>query len=591
MIGSRASQTRAFGRRHAAILIADVAGYARLIERDEAGTFARTGRALNEVLGPCIAQEKGELLQSLGDSALALFDNAAAALRAALAIQTRMAERNGNRAPGDMYELRIGLNVGQILIDRPAVAGTAVNIAARLEALAEPGGILMSQAVYEQARPELQGKLKALGAIPLKNIRDPVAALSLPASSFRSRSSAKLGRSAGPVMLHGATVAVLPFRGLDRTSESEIVGQLVGEGITCHSCRFRTLSVVPFDPSHVAAGSARILAGLARDLGVRYIVTGSVHREHAGVGVTAKIVDTQLGRLVWGHQFRSPSASFDDLTRVVAMPAAAAIANRLAHLWSAELLMADLDNLDVAGRVMRAGEIARERTRDANEQAVRDLQMAIEIDPTSAIAHATLSRQYLDQVQFAWAADPNWATQNAIASASAAVRFDPDDARNHSALGFARLWSRDVSGAKAQLEHARIVNPADPDILADLADTLVYASMPTEALSVLDTAFALNPYGYDQFAWLGAGARYSLHDYRGVIETAERMTDSSELDRLVAASHAQLGEHSEARVHARRVLERNPGFRVSAWCANQPDSDPAEVEHLAEGLVEAGLPH
>lgn len=591
MIGSRASRTRAYGRRYAAILITDVAGYARLIERDEAGTFARVGCVTDEVLRPCIVQENGELLQSLGDSALALFDNAISALRAAIAIQTRMADRNRNRTPEDTYELRIGLNIGQILIDRPAVAGTAVNIAARLEALAEPGGILMSQAVYEQARPELQGELKSLGAIPLKNIRDPVVTLSLPASSFRSRSSAKLGLSGAPVMLHGATVAVLPFRGLDRTSESEIVGQLVSEGIACHACRFRTLSVVPFDPSHVAAGSARILAGLARDLGVRYIVTGSVHRENAGVGVTAKIVDTQHGRLVWGHQFKSPSASFDDLTRAVAMPAAAALASRLTHLWSSELLMADLDNLDVAGRVMRAGEIARERTRDANEQAVRDIQLAIEIDPTSAIAHAALSRQYLDQVQFAWTADPHRATQKAIAAAGAAVRYDPDDAKNHSALGFARLWSRDVSGAKAQLEHARIVNPADPDILADLADTFVYASMPNEALAVLDTALELNPYGYDQFAWLGAGARYSLHDYRGVIETAKRMTDSSELDRLVAASHARLGEHSEARAHARRVLERSPGFRVSAWCANQPDSDPAEVEHLAKGLVEAGLPH
>lgn len=591
MIGSRASETRAYGRRHAAILVADVAGYTRLIERDEAGTFARTGRVLKEVLRPSVAQEKGDLLQSLGDSALALFDNAVAALRAAIAIQTRMAERNRNTSAEDMYELRIGLNIGHILIDRPAVAGTAVNIASRLEALAEPGGILMSQAVYEQARPELRGELKLLGAIPLKNIRDPVAALSLPASAFRSRSSAKLGRAAGPVMLHGATVGILPFRCLDRTSESEIVGQLVGEGIACHACRFRTLSVVPFDPSHVVAGSARILAGLARDLGVRYIVTGSVHRENACVGVTAKIVDTQHGRLAWGHQFKSPSASFDDLTRAVTMPAAAAIASRLTHLWSSELLMADMDNLDIAGRVMRAGELARQRTRDANEQAVRDLQMAIEIDPTSAIAHAALSRQYLDQVQFAWAADPNRAAQSAIASASAAVRFDPDDARNHSALGFARLWSRDVAGAKAQLEHARIVNPADPDILADLADTFVYASMPNEALATLDTAIELNPYGYDQFAWLGAGARYSLHDYRGVIETAKRMTDASQLDRLVAASYAQLGEHSEARAHAKRVLELNPGFRVSVWCANQPDSDPAEVEHLAEGLVEAGLPH
>ncbi len=159
MIGSRASETRAYGRRYAAILIADVAGYARLIERDEAGTFARTGRALDEVLRPCITQEKGDLLQSLGDSALALFDNAVAALRAAIAIQTRMAERNRGRLPEDIYELRIGLNIGHILIDRPAVAGTAVNIAARLEALAEPGGILMSRAVYEQARPELQGEL------------------------------------------------------------------------------------------------------------------------------------------------------------------------------------------------------------------------------------------------------------------------------------------------------------------------------------------------------------------------------------------------------------------------------------------------
>lgn len=591
MIGSRASQARAYGRRYAAVLIADVAGYSQLIERDEAGTFARTGGTLNEVIGPSIAQEKGDLLQSLGDSALALFDNAVAALRAAIAIQTRMAERNRDRAPEDMYQLRIGLNIGHILIDRPAVAGTAVNIAARLEALAEPGGILMAQAIYEQARPELQGELKSLGAIPLKNIRDPVAAFSLPASSFRTRSCAKLGVSGGPIMLHGAAVAVLPFRGLDRTSESEIVGQLVGEGIACHACRFRTLSVVPFDPSHVAAGSARVLAGLARDLGVRYIVMGSVHRENAGVGVTAKIVDTQHGRLVWGHQFKSPSAGFDDLTRAVAMPAAAAIASRLTHLWSSELLMADLDNLDVAGRVMRAGEIARKRTRDANEQAIHDLQIAIEIDPTSAIAHAALSRQYLDQVQFAWTGDVHRATQDAIGSASAATRLDPDDARNHSALGFARLWARDVSGAKAQLEHARIVNPADPDILADLADTLVYASMPTEALGVLDTALELNPYGYDQFAWLGAGARYSLHDYRGVIETAKRMTDASELDRLVAASHARLGEYSEARAHAKRVMERNPGFRVSAWCANQPDSDPTEVEHLAEGLVEAGLPH
>ncbi len=217
-------------------------------------------------------------------------------------------------------------------------------------------------------------------------------------------------------MLHGATVAVLPLRSLDRTSESEIAGQLVGEGIACHACRFRTLSVVPFDPTHVAGGSARILAGLARELGVRYIVMGSVHRDNTGIGVTAKIADTHHGRLVWGHQFKSPSAGFDDLTRAVAMPAAAAIANRLTHLWSSELLMADLDNLDVTGRVMRAGEIARQRTRDANEQAVRDIQMALEIDPASAVAHAALSRQYLDQVQFAWAADPGKATQSAIAS-------------------------------------------------------------------------------------------------------------------------------------------------------------------------------
>ncbi len=588
-----ASEDERQQRRLGAILFADVVGYSFLMGRDEGATYAITKELIRE-FEHRIDGFRGEILNILGDGVLAFFDSVVNAVEYAVHIQEILSDRNATVLDEHPVQFRIGINIGDVIVESGTIYGDGVNIASRLEALAKPGGICVSAAVYEQIRNKLNYGYECLGPQQLKNIAEPVEVYHLRPEgdgAIMVASSHRLtcGAPVEPILPKKPSVAVLPFTNLSGDVREDYFSDGITEDIITNFSKFHDLFVIARGSSFIYKDKSLPVQQIGGALGVRYLVQGSVRRAGNKVRIGVQLVEATSGHNVWADRFdRQLDDIFDlqdEFTEIIvaamAVQIEAAERDRMRHVPPADL--------EAYGLVLQGQQKLFQYTREDNSQA-RDLYMAaLTADPCYARAFAAISRTYNFDWRYSWADSPHEALSKALELARTAVSLDEHDARGYAELGFISLYRKQHERSIDAYERSLALNPNDADVMVEMADALVHAGRSEEAIGLIKKAMRLNPFYPDLYLWNLGGAHFNIRRYEEAIETLERMHNPAEGRRLLAASYAHLGRLEEAKFQATKVLEAHPNFSLRHWEMIQPDKFADDTAHFVEGLKKAGL--
>ncbi|HET8727451.1 MAG TPA: adenylate/guanylate cyclase domain-containing protein [Alphaproteobacteria bacterium] len=581
-------------RKLAAILYADARDYSRMVHHDEVRTVAAVRDHFQHLIGPRIAHHGGRMVKTMGDGLMADFASVVDAVRCGLDVQHAMRGRNSDIAEEHRIEFRIGVNLGDVIVQDEDLLGDGVNIAARLQAIADPGSICISRAVYDQVRHKIEAGYEYVGRRRLKNIPDAIEVFRIrPGVSAGAGRLARLTNSRPrriPDQPDRPSIVILPLANTAGSPHLEIFCDGLTDGVITNLSKFRDLFVIARQSSFAYKNKPVSPAQVVEELGVRYILDGSVLAVGDKLRLSLRLSDTTTGYNLWGAEYdRRLEDLFqvqDEITRTIV----GTLSVRLEEAEKGRLRTTDPSDWRAYAYLLKGKEHFLENTRAAHAKAQTFFRKAIAADPGCAQAYGWLSRLYNHRCRYGWTGDPTKALAKSLAFANKAIQLDPADAKGYCELGIVNLYMRNVQLAIVHLERAHRLNPNDADIISELADAYVYDRRPKDALDLLNLAFRLNPFPPDDYYWVMADAYYGLRDYEAVIRTGQRMLNPSECDRLVAASYAQLGRLEQARAHAAEVMRKHPNFRVSVWMGNQPDRDDAEAEHFCDGLRKAGLP-
>ena len=574
-----------------AVLFADVVGYARLMGKDEIDTYSALKSLLEQLEAACQAHD-GQVVAVRGDGVLALFETATNAVKFGVELH-RIADRANRARPEEQrIRFRAGVHMGEILVDDRGIHGDNVNIAARLQEVAEPGRVFVSAAVYEQIRNRLRFGFEFLGPQRLKNIAEPVPAYcvrSEVAGAAMAATRRPASQPAGQPPPDTPSVAVLPFASLGGEQSDSWFADGLTEDIILNLSKFKNLFVIARNSSFLFKAGSMPPQEAARELGVRYVARGSVRRAAARVRIAIELIDAGSGRTIWGERYdRDIDDIFaiqDEVTEAI-VAATAVLIEAQERKRSAQTAPSDLA---AYGYVLRGQQYIFRYTRQDNREAQTLYERALARDRDYARASAAISRTMNIDWRYSWAKDAEHALDTALTFAQRAVELDPTDARGFGELGFVHLYRKEHDAAIGAYRRALMLNPNDADLLSDYADALAHSGDNEAAIGNLQQAMRLNPYFPDQYLWHLGGAYYNLKQYDAVIETLNKMNNPTEGQRMLAASYAQLGQMDLARDMAARHREAHPNFSLDRWTKVQPDRLEEDTQHFVEGLKKAGF--
>ena len=525
----------AMERRLAAILAADVKGYSHLTELNEEASTA-TLRMYRAVVEESISAHRGHVFSSAGDGVVAEFPSPVEAIRCGVEIQNEIAERNAAVPEDGRMQFRIGVNLGDVIAEDNNLYGTGVNVAVRLEQLAEPGGICISQTVYDQVRKIVEIPFEDIGEHRLKNIAEPVHVyrilpspspwlkrlfshtnihrrrlgvaagvllllLAVAAGAFYLRQPAELWEAllaiGGLSLPEHAAIAVLPFDDMSATHDQQYLADGITEELITGLAKFPELIVMSRNATLTYKDKPTDSRQVGKDLNVRYVVEGSIQRSDQNVRVTAQLIDASTGRHLWADRYdreiNNIFAIRDDITRSIA-GTLGGLGGKLAQAEVARLSGKNPNSFTAYDYLMKGWYEWHKFTREANA-AARDLfELARKIDPNYARAYAGLAWAYADDYDYEWTDDYDKTLKLALENASTAVRLDPNDYQAHWALGWAYLYNRQHEKAIAHYLRARDLNPNDAELLAEMANFLIFIGQPKQAIDQVKEAIRLNPF-------------------------------------------------------------------------------------------------
>ena len=599
----------------------------------------QTYQAVREALTKATAQLPefgGRFISSAGDSLLAQFDSALNALRCALALQESFHGTSGGQMVAEQrIVFRMGIHLGDVIEEADDIFGDCVNIAARVQHEAEPGGLCVTRAVHDAVGNQLPIHFEAMGSRRLKNIDRPIEVFrvhrgEIPAPPESPAEAAEPAASYGPLREAGpggqdrlAKVArpvrrtlpaareptvrrgraavpgpgdkrvprliVLPFGNLSGDPQREYFSDGFTEDVTTNLSRFHDLAVISRNSAFVYKGQTVPVTELGAKLGVDYAVEGSVRHAGKRIRITAMLVDANLGNQVWADRYDIGEEEIFDLQDEVARQVTQALAIRIEGAERIRALRAEPSTLRAYGLLLRGHEKFYLYTKPANGEARNLYKRASGLDPSFSRAWAALSKTHNVDWRYHWSRQPKASLDHALELAKTAVSLDDLDARGHSELGFTYLYRKEITLSIGEYERAHRLNPNDADVIAEMADALVYDGRPEVSVDLFRQAMRLNPFHPDWYYWYLGGALHQLHRYQEAIDTLNKMHEPIQAARLLAASHAQLGQVAEARAQAAKVLKAQPNFTLSYWATTQPFRRPEDLEHFIEGLRKAGL--
>ncbi len=580
-------------RKLAAILAADVAGYSRLMGVDEEATLASLNAHRHALIDPAIAHHRGRIVKTTGDGFLAAFASVVDAVRCAVEVQAGMAERNAASDPDRRLDFRIGINVGDVVEQAGDIFGDGVNIAARLEGIAEPGGICVSARVAEDARGKIDMAFDDMGEQSLKNIERPIHAFRLDTGASKGASAAS--RQA-PSLPDKPSIAVLPFQNMSGDAEQDYFADGMVEDIITALSRARWLFVIARNSSFVYKGRAVDVKQVGRELGVRYVLEGSVRKAGNRVRITGQLIDASNGAHLWADHFDGELADIFELQDQVTSRVVGAIAPKLEEAEIERAKRKPTESLDAYDCFLRGMAAFHEFSRTGNETALGYFARAIEIDPEFAAAHGMAARCYVQRKGFGWVGDRPQEVEETRRLALRAAEKGREDAVALSNAGFALAMVGALEDGAAFLERAISLNPnlAGAWFLSGLVSALL--GEPETAVERVQRALRLSPqdpqmFGMHAIVGLGHFVAGRYDEALTWAATARRERPNFLLANCLAAASAALCDRpAEAAEAMARAREIDPTLRLSNlknWLVFRRETDFARWR---DGLRKAGLP-
>ena len=581
-------------RRLVAILAADVAGYSRLMHDDEEATHARLTMLLADAVDPAIAKHGGRIVKNTGDGFLAEFPSAVEAVRAAMLFQTRTQELTIGDAEDRRLRFRVGINIGDVIAETHDIFGNGVNIAARLESIAEPGGICISSSAYDQVLGKVTVEFADLGEQHLKNIARPIRAYALVRDRSSSATPAERARPGAPPRL---SIVVLPFANLSGDPEQEYFVDGITENLTTDLSRISGSFVIARNTAFTFKGKAMDVQKLGRELNIRYVVEGSVQRGGNRLRVNVQLIDVETGNHLWAERFDTPIIDLFDMQDEIV----SSLANALnAQLIEAEARRAerslhpDAMDLSFQGRSCWNKGVTAENM----AQARGFFERALTLDPVNIEALVNIAAVDLAGAAFFIVYDRDARFAAAEATLIKALSLSPHHARAHLYLGGVQILTKRAAQGIRECERALALDRNLADAHGVIGSAMVFIGRAAETEAHIREAFRLSPRDTAAFRWMHYAGLAKLH-LGADAEAVTWLRRSLEANRnypiahfLLAAAFALLGSLEEARAAVRAGLALDPTFTLRRTRGRMSD-DPtfrAGSKRVREGMLIAGVP-
>ena len=618
-------------RKLTAILSADVEGYSRLMGNDEASTI-HTLTAYKEAMTALIKQHRGRVVDAPGDNLLAEFASVVDAVKCAVEIQRELAERNEELPEERKMVFRIGVNLGDVVEEKDRIYGDGVNIAARLESICEGGGVCISGTAFEHVENKLDFEFEDLGDHEVKNIEKPVRVyqvLSYPGAAAHRVIIAKktVGKTWGKMLVAtvaalvvvGAvavwhfyfrpplevasvekmafplpdkpSIAVLPFANMSGDTEQEYFSDGITNDIITDISKFRELFVIASNTVFTYKGKSVNIKEVGRELGVRYVLEGSVQKGPDQLRINVQLIDASTGGHLWAERYDRDLKDLFALQDEIVQRIVAILAVKIESVEGARAMRKDTESLEAYDYVLRGGEYLRERTRASNIKAEEMFTKAIEVDPSYPSAYVGLGQMYVNLVQYGWTEFSDQALQKGHDLAQKALNLDSSHAGAHRLLGYVYVYRGKHELAISELDRAIELNPNDAMSLRFLGMVMLWSSRADEAIEAYETVLRFDPRTSPGSHMMLGLAYYLKGQYDAAIRATERglVRHSDFVGSYIglAAAYAQAGRSEEAARAAVKVLELNPFFELDAYGTGF--RNPADRAAIIEGLRKAGL--
>jgi adenylate cyclase len=576
-------------RRLAAIFAADVVGYSRLMEADEIGTLARLKTHRLELIDPVIARNRGRMIKTTGDGMLVEFQSVTEAVLCAAEIQRRMARRNADVPAARTIQYRIGINLGDVIVQDSDIFGDGVNVAARLEALAQAGEICVSAAVRDQVGDRLDVEFEDLGDQNFKNISRPIRAFRVMLGGEHTQPSeaATAPQPAG----RKPSIAVLPFANMSGDPEQEFFADGLTEDIITELSRCRDLLVISRNSVFVHKGRAVNVQDVAKEFRVDYVVEGSVRKVANRVRVTVQLIDAETDTHVWAERYDRELEDIFAIQDEVTSAIAATLRGQVEAASQDRAKRKPTESMAAYECVLTGKVLHHWSAREANAEALRMLERAIELDAKYASAHAWKACVLGQAWVHGWCQDKESTWKEVIRELQSALALDQNDADVHRILAAVHLAANDHDKAAYHQERALSLNPNNDLIVVQQGEILTWLGRPRDGIEWIRKAMRLNPYHPERF-WGHLGRAYYLAgSYAEAIAAFSRIsTPDYATHAFLAAASAQIGNNTAASAHGREVLNLQPAFTVEAFLGTLHYKQESDRQHHRDGLLKAGLP-
>ncbi len=582
-------------RRLTAILAADVVGYSRLMELDEVGTLAALKAHREELVDPAIAEHRGRIVKLMGDGTLVEFASVVDAVTCAVAIQTGMADRNDDAPEDRHFELRIGVHLGDIIVEGEDIYGEGVNVAARLEGLAEPGGICLSGDAYRQVRGKVEADFEDLGERKVKNLAEPLRVYRI---AIKGPSPAPTPAATRPLPLPDKpSIAVLPFLNMSGDSEQEYFSDGITEDIITELSKFHTLFVIARNSSFAFKGQSLDVKQISSKLGVRYVVEGSVRRAGNRVRITAQLIDAAEDKHIWAQRYDRDLEDIFAVQDEVTFAIVTAIEPQLAISERKRALRKPPESLDAWESYQRGLWHMFQYKPEDRDTTLGFFHRAIELDPTFSSAYAGLGYALYAYIILGASPDRQNDLGRAFEASQTAVRLDEHDPFAWVALTRGHLLRGDHDAAIVAADTAISLNPNFALAHFGRAHALWHSGRPSEAIESHDEAMRLSPHDPLMWAYIAskAIALVMLGKFEEAVALSRRSQQQansaifSHLAEISALGH--LGRSEDACDAIKRAQEKKPDVSIAYVDEALPITDPHCRETFHEGLRKAGLPN
>jgi class 3 adenylate cyclase/TolB-like protein len=581
-------------RRLAAIVSSDLAGYSRLMGEDESGTLAGLKSARRKIVDPRIARHAGRIVKTTGDGLLVEFASAVDAVRSALEIQVAMVAFNADRPPERRIEFRVGVNVGDIIIDDDDIFGDGVNVAARLQEIAKPGGICLSDFVHQEVQGRIEAEFDDLGELTVKNIARPVRAWAVriagqPASAIPHPLS---GRASTEERASRPSLAVVPFDNIGRDADTEAFCDGLSEDLVTALSRFRWLRVTSGAATSDHKTASADVRQMARDLGTRYVLEGSVRRAGKRVRASAQLIEASSGIHVWARRFDREISDPFDLQDEVIRDVVGGVEYALWHV----LVRGEGKPPDpLASPLRAAGWHLTQLTANDARAAIPCSQRALAANPRSVAAYQYISLAYHDLLRHGWSADFAADAAACLEAARHATSLSPGDALSHGLLSYALCGVGDAKNAAEAAKRALELDANSIQALGPITFLITFIGDPAEALRLSERVLDLAPahYARAKFTSLAALAHWKLGNAARAVALADegaRLKRESLLGPLVQAiAMVAAGRPDDAKAAFSRARTLRPDLGPDMVRHVLPFADPANRTAVLDALRQAGL--